>query len=250
MTTHSDTPRIEPYWFGRPEAEIRAAVDARPEQWAPVPGYSKYLWSDKGRLRPSVNGEIMKTRVINSGYEAVKVVRDRDGKRVDVTVHQMVLLAHHPAFRGLDTFPAGLETRHNPVTGPLFNAYPEGLWPGTKAENVADKNPEGPQFPCRNAPQCQALVFHEGRRCPGCVAEVGRQAAVLLEAGMNLADVARHFGYTRGDWTYRLAVKHGGYGGTREQALTQRLTFGQRVVMPWRRRSLLRRAAAREGDAL
>ena len=46
----------------------------------------------------------------------------------------MVLLAHHPAFAGLAAFPDGLETRHNPAVGDkLFNAYPEGIWPGTQA---------------------------------------------------------------------------------------------------------------------
>lgn len=150
MTTQSE---IAPYWFGRPEQEIRAAVSARDEAWTMVPGYLRYEWSDKGGIRRAIDRRAMKTRTLNSGYEAVNVIRDADGKQVCVLVHVMVLLAHHPAFRGLDAFPPGLETRHNPVTGPLFNAYPEGLWPGTKAQNAADKGDQEPQHPCRNAPE-------------------------------------------------------------------------------------------------
>ena len=238
MMTNSDVARIEPHWFGRPEAEIRAAAGARAEQWAPVPGWSRYLWSDKGRVRISVNGRIMKTRVLNSGYEAVNVIRDSDGKQACVLVHVMVLLAHHPAFHGLAAFPEGLETRHNPVTGPLFNAYPEGLWPGTKAENAADKGEQEPQHPCRNAPACGNMVVTPGRRCVGCVETVGRDAAELLRLGMPLQQVAERFGYTGPDWVYQLAVKHGGYEGGKAAARTQRPGTVQRL-----------RLLARRGDA-
>jgi hypothetical protein len=236
MTTHSDTGQIAPYWFGRPEQEIRNAVDVRSEQWAPVPGFARYLWSDKGRARISVNGKIMKTRVLNSGYEAVNVIRDSDGKQVCVLIHVMVLLAHHPAFRGLDRFPPGLETRHNPATGPLLNAYPEGLWPGTKAENAADKDEQEPQHPCRNAPACTNMVVTPGRRCVGCVEAVGRDAAELLRLGMPLQQVAERFGYTGPDWVYQLAVRHGGYEGTKAAARTQRPTVAQRIRLRARRR--------------
>jgi hypothetical protein len=238
MTAHSDA-RIEPYWFGRPEAEIRAAVEARVEQWAPVPGHARYLWSDKGRVRRSVNGQVMKTRVINSGYESLKVLRDLDGKQVDVLVHQMVLLAHHPAFRGLPAFPDGMETRHNPATGPLFNAYPEGLWPGTRKQNAADKDEQEPQHPCRNAPACANLVVTPGRRCVDCVAAVGREAAELLRLGMPLQQVAERFGYTGPDWVYQLAVRYGHYEGSKAEARTQRPKLAQRL-----------RLAGRRGDAL
>lgn len=235
MTTRSDIGQIAPYWFGRPEQEIREAVAARGVTWGKVPGYSRYEWSDKGGIRRAADGLVMKTRVSNTGYELVNVLRDSDGKQVTVTVHSMVLLAHHPAFAGLDRFPAGLETRHNPVTGPLFNAYPEGLWPGTKKENEADKPapsaPPGPTYPCRNAPACANLVINEGRRCLECVAAVGREAAAMLNDGMPLQEVAEHFGYTGPDWVYQLAVKHGAYDGTKAQARTQR-PAGRHVECP------------------
>lgn len=239
--TMSDAARIGPYWFGRPEAEIRAAAGARGESWAAVPGYSRYEWADKGRVRRAADGRIMKTRVLNSGYEAVNVIRDSDGRQVCVLVHVMVLLAHHPAFAGLDAFPDGLETRHNPSTGPLFNAYPEGLWPGTKAQNAADKDGQEPLHPCRNAPACANMVVTPGRRCVACVAAVGREAAVLLRLGMPLQAVAERFGYTGPDWVYSLAVRHGGYEGAKADARTQHPRLGQRLRLKAR--------LARGGDA-
>jgi NUMOD4 motif len=239
MTAHSDA-RIEPFWFGRPEAEIRAAAGARVEQWAPVPGYSRYLWSDKGRVRISVNGQVMKIGVNNSDYGVVKVIRDSDGKQVSKHVGSMVILAHHPAFHGLSEFPEGLETRHNPAVGDkLFNAYPEGLWPGTKAQNAADKDPQDPQHPCRNAPACGNMVHNEGKRCVPCTEAVGREAAAMLGAGANLMTVAERFGYTGPDWVHKLAVKYGGYPGTKAEALAQHPTLTQRI-----------RLRARRGDAL
>jgi hypothetical protein len=229
---------LEPYWFGRPEAEVRAAAAARPEAWDAVPGYGRYQWSDKGRVRRRADGYIMKTRVLNSGYEAVNVISDIDGKQSTRLVAQMVLLAHHPAFRGLAEFPLGLETRHNPVTGPLFNAYPEGLWPGTKRQNAADKDRQDPQHPCRNAPVCGGKVATPGRRCLDCVAAVGQEAAELLRLGMPLQQVAERYGYTGPDWVYELAVKHGGYEGTKAQARTQhpcRLSHRLRLLTLTRR---------------
>lgn len=263
MTDSSRCAEIQPYWFGKTEMEIRNAVDCRAERWAHVPGYSRYEWSDKGRVRvlPRTDdrgrhlaGKVLKTRPNNAGYEIVGVVSDAAGKQVTVAVAPMVVLAHHPAFRGLDGFPDGLETRHNPAMGDkLYNVYPEGLWPGTKKENAADKyGDEGPpiQFPCKNAQRCGNLVPREGRRCADCVAEVGRQAAALLNAGMNLQDAAEVFGYTRGDWTYKLAVRYGGYAGSKEQALAQRPPMGRRALLRFRRRSLLRQAASGGSDTL
>lgn len=228
MTTHSDT-RIEPYWFGRPEAEIRRSAAVRGETWGAVPGYARYEWSDKGQVRRA-GSETMKTSVNNSGYEAVKVIRDSDGKQVTKPVHAMVLLAHHPAFCGLAAFPAGLETRHNPAVGDkLFNAYPEGIWPGTKEQNAAEKDPQDPQHPCRNHVTCGNMVHNEGRRCVACTTAVGREAAVMLDGGANLMAVAERFGYTGPDWVHKLAVRYGGYEGTKAAALAQHPTLRQKL---------------------
>lgn len=227
MTTHSDIAQIAPYWFGRPEAEIRAAAGARGESWAVVPGYSRYEWSDKGPVRRAADGHAMKTSVNNSGYETVKVVRDSDGKQVTVTVHAMVLLAHHPAFRGLDKFPDGLETRHNPAVGDkLFNAYPEGLWPGTRPENDAERTAslaaEGraangrpmaaPKPPPASCIRCGGPVTRGGRRCHECVVAIGVEATELMRAGVKLEDANERLDYANAVYLHNLAVRYGGWG--------------------------------------
>lgn len=237
MTTHSDIGQITPHWWGRPEQEIRAAVAARDESWAAVSGYSRYEWSDKGRFRVSASGRIMKIGVNNSGYGTAKVIRDSDGKQVTKPVAYMVILAHHPAFRGLSEFPEGMETRHNPPVGDkLFNAYPEGIWPGTKEQNAADKDPQDPQFECRNFATCGNMVHNEGKRCVPCTEAVGREAAAMLAAGANLMAVAARFGYTGPDWVFRLAVRYGGYEGTKAAALAQHPSIAQRVRLRARHR--------------
>lgn len=242
MTTHSDISQIEPYWFGRTGAEARAHAEDRPEQWASIPGVSRYEWSDKGRWRSSASGKILSIGVNNSDYGVVKPVRDSDGKQVSKPIAYMVILAHHPAFRGLPEFPDGMETRHNPAVGDkMFNAYPEGIWPGTKEQNAGDKDPQDPQFECRNFATCGNMVHNEGRRCASCVEAVGREAAAMLDAGANLMTVAERFGYTGPDWVFKLAVKHGRFEGTKAAALAQHPSIAQRVRL---------RARSRRGDAL
>lgn len=234
MTTHSD---IEPYWFSKTAGEIRAAVEGRDEQWAAIPGFSRYEWSDKGRWRRvaytdgqgrRLAAKTLSTTPGGNGYVNVNVTNDR-GEKTRPLLHVMVLLAHHPAFRGLDRFPEGLETRHNPATGPLFNAYPEGLWPGTKKENAGDRDEQEPLCECRNFAVCGNRVYHEGKRCVPCTEAVGREAAELLARGANLMAVAEHFGYTGPDWVWKLAVQHGGYEGSKAEALAQRPGMVQRA---------------------
>jgi hypothetical protein len=235
--------QIGPYWFGKDEAEVRAAVGARPETWAAVPGYSRYEWSDKGQVRRKADQYLMKLGKRNKdGYVLLNVIRD-DGKPVTVAVAPIMLLAHHPAFRGLSEFPEGLETRHNPSVGDkTFNAYPEGIWPGSKKQNAAEKDPQEPQHPCRNFATCGNMVHNEGKRCTeACVPAVGREAAAMLALGANLmTDVAARFDYKTPDWVYKLAVKYGGYEGTKAEALAQHPSLAQRIRL---------RARARRGDA-
>jgi hypothetical protein len=226
MTTHSDA-RIEPYWFGRPEAEIRAAVEARVEAWASIPGYSRYEWSDKGRYRRAADLYVMKPGINNSEYEVAKVIRDSDGKQVGKPVAYMVILAHHPAFRSLSEFPEGLESRHNPAVGDkLFNAYPEGIWPGTRAENDAERvavlaaegraangraraAPKPPPAPCI---RCGGPVTRGGRRCHECVVAIGVEATDLMRAGVKLENANEQLDYANAVYLHNLAVKYGGWG--------------------------------------
>ena len=213
-------------------------------EWKPIHGARHYEASHQGLVR-SVDrtiggkfypGVVLKTRVNNSGYEMVNI-RTNDGQVKTCTVHSLVLLAH------VGPRPEGMETLHGPG-GPLDNRL-VNLTYGTKKQNEAQKEGAGappvPQFDCLNHPACTGKAHNAGRRCPDCVDEVGRQAAAMLNARVNLNDVAARFGYTGIDWVYGLAVKHG-YEGSRAQARTQQPPWSRRVTATLR-------ARFRRGDA-
>jgi hypothetical protein len=63
----------------------------------------------------------------------------------------------------------------------------------------------------------------------------------MLDAGANLMAVAELFGYTGPDWVHKLAVRHGGYQGTKAAALAQHPGLAQRMRL---------RVIARGCDAL
>ena len=207
------------------------------ERWTPLPApYSKYEVFSDGReadQRPvrKAGGKPLALTLSNSGYLLVKVYDD-NGKRQTKTVHSLVLLG----FAG--ECPPGMETRHLD-DDPLNNRWRPGstddevraaggnlIW-GTKKQQHADKVANGgateapKTFPCVNHARCGGMVTNPGRRCLDCVAEVGREAAALLNGGRGLQAVAEHFGYTGPDWVFKLAVQHGGYEGTRMQARMQ-----------------------------
>ncbi len=217
--------------------------DTRPEKWKPVPGWSAYEASDcsvwqragdgklaqvTGGIRSvdrmsgarRLKGQPIRARILaNSGGYAAVDLTDDTGTRRTMLVHRVILAAHDRPC------PPGMETLHS-ERGPLWNRYPEDIRWGTKPENAADKPappvPPEPTFECVNHARCGNLVVNQGRRCLDCVAEVGRESAGMLNAGMPLQEVAEHFGYTGGDWVYQLAVRHGGYEGTKAQARMQR----------------------------
>jgi len=210
----------------------------RAEAWKPVAemdgcSFSRYQVSDQGRHR---NAERLLSARARQGkhddYVRINLSCDekdvcpRQGRHT-FTMHKVVLTT----FAG--PRPAGLEACHSP-RGSGFNWYPEGVRWGSKADNHADmaaagnaKVPES--FPCRNAPRCTETVKNPGRRCLACVTVVGLHAAALLELGMPLQQVGERFGYSGGDWVYRLAVDHGGYEGAKADARTQRPGLGQRA---------------------
>ena len=261
MTDSDQRAEIQPYWFSRTAEEITAAVEGRAEQWAAIPGFSRYEWSDKGAARRTADRYPMKLGKRNKdGYVLLNVIRD-DGKPVTVAVAPMVLLAHHPAFLGLDKFPDGLETRHNPVMGDkTFNAYPEGIWPGTKKENNGVDKPEqaAPRHECVSYAECGEMVYSPGGRCQRVhVRQLGEDAGDLLRAGANLMAIVESYGYTSPKWTWEKAVEHGGYTGTMAEALAQHPGMTQQAVLRLRFRRQLRLAAtqrearvsARGGDS-
>ena len=220
-------------------------IPERPEKWLPFASldgctFSGYECSDKGRARSidrqagnrQLRGVVLALRANKDGYLLVnarcddKSVCPRGGVHT-FTIHKVVLTT----FAG--PCPPGMEACHSPK-GPGFNWFPEGVRWGSKASNHADmaaagnaKVPES--FPCRNAPRCTETVKNPGRRCLACVTVVGLHAAALLELGMPLQQVGERFGYSGGDWVYRLAVDHGGYEGAKADAQTQRPGLGQRA---------------------
>ncbi len=211
-------------------------ADERPETWLPVAPldgctFSGYECSDKGRARSvdrtvgarRLRGQLLSTRRNEDGYVLVNIRCDSTdpahSRRHTVTMHKLVLTTFDRPR------PDGMETCHSD-RGKAFNWWPEGIRWGSKPENHADQVSAGTavvpaSFPCRNAPGCGGTVKNPGRRCTDCVAAVGRDAALLLTAGMNLADVAGRYGYKGTGWIYKLAAEHG-YAGTRAQAAAQK----------------------------
>ena len=248
-------------WLARRLAAGKAA-----ESWVPVPGWyyeqlglpvpaSPHQVSDQGRIR-NAKGAVLSDRPNGRPKELPAEEQYRlanlctGGKRVTVPVHHVVLAGHAAEDRG------GRDTRHLGLgdANRAWNWYPEGVTYGTRQENIRDIPPEvrvaaartaraaqmaagiamGPPPPtheCVNYARCGGKALNKGRRCDACVAQVGEYAAALLNEGMRLQDVAEHFGYTADNWTYKLAVEHGGYSGSKAQARTQHPTPWQRIKL-------------------
>jgi hypothetical protein len=206
-------------------------LPGRGETWRPaaeIDGctFSRYEASDKGSVRSlprDAGGKHYAARTFKAtpsaadGYVRVTLRCDNpDHKPHTITMHKIVLTTFDKPC------PDGMEACHSD-RGPSFNWWPEGVRWGTKPENYADQVTAGtaalpePAFPCRNAPACANMVRTRGRRCIGCVKQVGEDAAALLNAGVPLEQVAMKFG-NGADWIYRLAVEYGGYEGTKTQA--------------------------------
>lgn len=209
-------------------------------EWKSWPGFSKYEASHRGLIRNRA-GKILAAQIDKDDYARYTLVSD-DGKKVNVSRARCVLTAHAGAC------PPGMETCHGPG-GRLDDRYPENLRWGTKPENERDKIAAGttgqpnPTYPCKDG--CGNLVIHEDRRCAKCVARVGREAAAMLARGVNLMDVADHFGYSGPEWVFKLAVEHGACMLTKRDALTQQPSLSQRVTATFRDRIRPRR----RGDA-
>lgn len=205
----------------------------RPEAWKPVPGFSKYEAGDLGHVRSARTGKVLATRVSNSGYLLVKLY-DGAGKQQTRTVHSLVLLT----FAG--PRPDGQETLHG-KGGPLDNRWPENIRWGTKPENHADQRAAGTAVQprahrCVNHERCGGMVARPGSRCLPCAQEVGRRAAAMLGAGMNLEAVTGRLGYSSADWVHKLARDHGGYSQPVGQARGQGRTLRQRTIATLRYR--------------
>ena len=223
--TDSDNQRIlERVACGCTQIPELPPCEHQPE-WKTWPGFSRYEASHRGAIRNRRTGRVLAVTVIN-GYERLNLYAD-DGGRPSMSVARVVLTAHAgpPG--------EGQEVCHGPG-GPLDNRWPENIRWDDKPGNERDKIAAGttptpnPTYPCKDA--CGALVIHEGRRCTDCVQRVGREAAGMLGRGVNLYDVAEHFGYTQPDWVFKLAAEHGGCTLTKREALSQQPSMSQRVT--------------------
>jgi hypothetical protein len=199
-------------------------------EWYPLPSpFSKYEVSfdgfgpDQRPVRRIGGSKPLSTQPAqHGGYLMVKPYDD-SGVRQTVAVHILVLLAA----AGVPC-PAGLESCHLD-DDPLNNRWRPGdtddevraaggnLVRRTKAQNARHKFLNGGQAPapkayeCVNHARCGGMVANPGRRCGPCAESVGHQAAVMLDYGLSLDDVAARLGYSNADWVHKLAVKYGGY---------------------------------------
>ena len=255
-------------WLAR-----RLAAGRPAEVWAPLPGWYyeqiglpvpavPHQVSDQGRIR-NPKGAILAQRPNGRPKELPPEEQYRlanlctGGQKVTVPVHHVVLAGHCDEDRD------GRDTRHlgKGDANRAWNWFPEGVAYGTKQENIQDipplvraaaartaraaqmaagiaMGPPPPTHECVNYARCGGKALNKGRRCNACVAQVGRDAAALLNAGMRLQHAAEVFGYTDDRWTFELAVEHGAYAGTRAQARTQRPTLLQRARLAWIKRGM------------
>jgi hypothetical protein len=205
-----------------------------PLNWKSWPGFSDYEASTHGQVRSLDRtdrggrvrkGAVLRTRVSNRGYELVDVTGD-DGVKHTKTVHTVVLLAHAgprqpgQVARHLDDDP--LNNLWAPGDAEQVRAAGGNLVWGTPPENERDKfserraagplpKPVPPKNP-KHCVRCGAEFAGNGRRCHGCVVTIGKQAAVLLQGGARLEDVAAHLEYPSIEGVHALAVRYGGYG--------------------------------------
>lgn len=195
-------------------------------EWKTWPGFSRYEASHRGFIRNRRTGRTLATTPDPDGRKRLNLYAD-DGTRPNLSVARCVLTAH-------DRPPEPGEEACHGLGGPHDDRWPENIRWDDKAGNERDKIAAGttpkpnPTYPCKDG--CGALVISEGRRCLDCVKRVGREAAEMLGRGVNLYDVAEHFGYTTPDWVWKLATEHGGCTLTKRDALTQQPSLSQRVT--------------------
>ena len=207
----------------------------RAERWQAVSqidgcDFSGYQASDKGAFRSvdrvisgrAYTGQPLRTRAHEDGYRLITLRCDNTSaehkaKRAHTfAAHKVVLYT----FAGPPG--TGQEACHS-GRGPAFNWFPEGIRWDTKPANHADQVAAGtatipePTFGCKNAPACGNKVRKPGRRCAGCVRQVGLDAARMLRDGATLAEVSELHGNSQ-DWIWKLAVEHGAYEGTKADA--------------------------------
>lgn len=210
------------------------------DEWRPVPGAARYEASAgspgcPGQVRSKAAKRVLAVGLSNRGRPIVTLTLD-GGRRVP-QVRAAVILS---AWRGSRPTP-----KHD---AGHIDDVPDHDWLGnlewcTRAENEARKKENGnaappePSHPCRNAPGCDGLVLHPGRRCSRCTREAGADIAARLGRRENLAVIADGYGFGV-DWAWRLA-REAGWEGSKGVALRQRPPLSRRVtarLTGWRSR--------------
>ena len=192
-------------------------------------GTARYEWCDKevevtrgdgttvrSQVRRTADGFYLKLgKLSNAGYAQVNVTNDA-GQQVTVAAAPMVLLAHHPAFRGLDKFPDSLETRHNPSVNQSVQCLSEDLARHQGRERCGQAIPTEPPHTRAATPGLGDHVINAGRRClclPGCSRPRGGGPA----CGWGCRSMRWRPGTGTGpDWIYWLGIKGGKEGGQAE----------------------------------
>jgi hypothetical protein len=233
-------------------------VSEEQERWVRVADGPDFEVSWDGNFRSrdrksptgrSLKGKKINPRIGSSGYPQVDYV-NAEGKRVTEALHVVMLKSFVPG-----GIPKGMESRHHDDV-PTHNVWRPGgeteslaqggnLFIGRKRDQHQDKvrNNGGkplpvppPSFDCVNhGTGCAGKARNPGKRCVGCVEQLGRDAAAMLREGENLTKVMRRFGFTDTRWVFSVAQKHGGYTGTKEQALAQHRGRLRRVTSRFRR---------------
>jgi hypothetical protein len=106
------------------------------ENWRPVVGFENYEVSDKGRVRNTGTGRVLRPGPHWQGY--VMVTLYRDGQRHTRTVHRLVALAFIP---NPENYPV---VRHGDDV-PDNNCVNNLLW-GTQLDNMEDADKNGLLF--------------------------------------------------------------------------------------------------------
>lgn len=198
-------------------------------EWRPVPGASRYEASagrpgEPGQVR-NLAGRILATGRSNRGYVTVTLTFD-DGRRAPCGLHVAIL----SAWRG--PRPPGQQGCH--LDDNLDHNWLANLVWGTQSDNERHKAANGnaappqPSYPCLNAPECDRLSLHSGRRCTDCVRQAGIDIAARLGRQENLVSLAEEYGFGV-EWAWRLA-RQGGYEGQKGEALRQRPPLSRRVM--------------------
>lgn len=256
MTTHSDGDWLDSWWdqnippaspdkaAEREAARVAALAAVSDQNWKPVAEmdgctFSAYQASDRGQYRTVdriVNGRRLRAQVLattpsDDGYVRLNLSCDNrqcpKRGRHSFTAHRITLTT----FAG--PCPPGMETCHGPG-GRADNRWPENIRWGTKAENTEDQflhgRPRAEVKPDKHCILCGLAFTDKGRRCEPCRIKIGKRAAAMLRAGMNLDVVTAKVGYRKPSWVHEMAVRLGGYEGTLEQAEAQGRSLSRRAL--------------------